>query len=114
MQHGPHRIDEEVEAGEAAGGDKRGRQAAALRIHRAAAHPWLDLRADDHSDPLAELRRLFAVAGERYLIMAEAIPTETHFSGLPDRSHIDRRIAAADAARQAAGIQTASFATSRN
>ncbi|HYF09166.1 MAG TPA: DUF1028 domain-containing protein, partial [Acetobacteraceae bacterium] len=42
-----------LEAGEAAGGDKRGRQSAALLV--ASADPWpdLDLRVDDHTDPLA-------------------------------------------------------------
>ena len=51
-----------LRAGEAAGGDKRGRQAAAIRIWPAdyPAAPWLpfDVRADDHGDPLAELARL--------------------------------------------------------
>lgn len=110
----PERMLTAMEAGEAAGGDKRGRQAAALRIHRCTAHPWLDLRADDHADPLAELRRLLAVAAERYLIMAEAIPTETRFSGLPDRRHINQRIAEADSARARTGRPTASFATSKD
>ena len=45
-------------AGEAAGGDKRGKQAAALRIHADEDYPQLDLRVDDHAEPLAELRRL--------------------------------------------------------
>src|SRR3546814_10052248 len=54
-----------LEAGERAGGDKRGRQSAALKTVRGEAYPWLDLRCDDHADPLAELRRLYAVAQER-------------------------------------------------
>src|SRR5437773_4467350 len=48
-------------AGEAAGGDKRGKQAAALRIHVDEDYPQLDLRVDDHAEPLAELRRLYEV-----------------------------------------------------
>src|SRR3546814_11655636 len=51
-----------LEAGERAGGDKRGRQSAALKIVRGEAYPWLDLGCDDHADPLPELRRLYAVA----------------------------------------------------
>ena len=51
-------------AGEAAGGDRRGRQAAALYVARAGGayggnfDRYVDLRVDDHSDPLAELERL--------------------------------------------------------
>jgi uncharacterized Ntn-hydrolase superfamily protein len=51
-------------AGEAAGGDRRGRQAAALYVVRANGgyggmnDVLVDLRVDDHSDPMTELRRL--------------------------------------------------------
>lgn len=50
-----------MEAGEAAGGDKRGRQSAAIQLGSADPVPDLDLRVDDHPDPLAELRRLHTV-----------------------------------------------------
>ena len=53
-------------AGEAAGGDKRGKQAAALRIHAAEDYPFLDIRVDDHEDPIAELRRLYRKSLERF------------------------------------------------
>ena len=49
-------------AGEAAGGDKRGKQAAALRIHGDEDHPDLDLRVDDHAEPIVELQRLYEVS----------------------------------------------------
>jgi len=59
-----------LEAGEAAGGDARGRQSAAVQaavIDRGARQtpPALavDLRSDDHERPLAELRRLLALQG---------------------------------------------------
>ena len=42
-----------MEAGERAGGDKRGRQAAGIIIHMGQDYPWIDLRVDDHSDPLS-------------------------------------------------------------
>lgn len=90
-----------MEAGEAAGGDKRGKQSAALRIHRSEDYPWIDIRADDHPDPLAELRRLYDVAHERYLIVADAMPTRANFSGVTDRTEIDRAIAAEEARRKA-------------
>ncbi len=53
-----------LEAAEAEGGDIRGRQSAALLVVRAEStgKPWqdrlVDLRIDDHPDPLSELRRL--------------------------------------------------------
>ncbi|HEX4307465.1 MAG TPA: DUF1028 domain-containing protein [Solirubrobacterales bacterium] len=50
-----------LDAGEAAGGDLRGRQSAALLVVGAAGDPWrrlADLRVEDHEDPLGELRRL--------------------------------------------------------
>lgn len=100
-----------MEAGEAAGGDKRGRQSAALRIHRSEDYPWLDIRADDHPDPLAELRRLWDVANERYLHVAEVMPTRENFSGTTDRSGIDAAIAAEEARRRQAGHVSRSFAT---
>ena len=98
-------------AGEAAGGDKRGRQSAALRIHRGEDYPWLDIRADDHPDPLGELERLLEVAGERFLHVAEIMPTRDNFSGVTDRSGIDAAIAAEEARRRDAGVQSRSFAT---
>lgn len=56
-----------LEAAEAEGGDIRGRQAARLLVVRAEAteRPWedvlVDLRVDDHPDPLPELRRLLTL-----------------------------------------------------
>jgi uncharacterized Ntn-hydrolase superfamily protein len=51
-----------MKAGEQAGGDKRGRQSAGLLIHGTADWALLDIRVDDHADPLSELERLEAVA----------------------------------------------------
>jgi uncharacterized Ntn-hydrolase superfamily protein len=100
-----------MEAGEAAGGDLRGRQSAALVIYRDQDYAWLNIRADDHSNPLAELRRLYAVAGERYLHVADAMPTRDNPHGVTERTEIDRKIAALEAARIAEGRPTPSFAT---
>ena len=105
------RLWSSMQAGEDAGGDKRGRQAAALRIHCGQDYPWLDLLVDDHADPLAELRRLLAVAKERYLFVAEIMPTSECFSGAPDRRDTDLKILNADAKRRAEGHETASLAT---
>jgi len=51
-----------LEAGEAAGGDWRGRQAAAVQVvppPGVGSAINVDLRVDDHPDPLVELRRLY-------------------------------------------------------
>lgn len=100
-----------MEAGERAGGDKRGRQAAGLVIHRGEDYPWLDIRADDHADPLAELRRLVAVSEERYAHFAMGLATTSNFSGLIDRSPIDAAIKQVEAERRENGIPSKSFAT---
>lgn len=101
-----------MQAGEDAGGDKRGRQSAALVIYRDQDYAWLNIRVDDHAEPLAELRRLYAVAKERYLPVAETAPTRENPSGMIDRSAIDAEIARMEAERKAAGLSSASFATS--
>ncbi|TCV62256.1 putative Ntn-hydrolase superfamily protein [Neorhizobium sp. R1-B] len=100
-----------MDAGEAAGGDKRGRQSAAMVIYRDQDYPWLRINADDHSDPLKELRRLYAVAQERFLHVAETMPTRENPHGMIDRRVIDQKIAALEAAREAEGRPSASFAT---
>lgn len=100
-----------MKAGEDAGGDKRGRQSAALRIHRGQDYPWLDLRADDHADPLGELERLLSVAGERYLLFADEFATPENFSGCPDRTALDRAIAENEAKRKSDGVESRSFAS---
>jgi uncharacterized Ntn-hydrolase superfamily protein len=54
-----------LDAAEAAGGDVRGRQSAALLVVPAGGEPWrtrFDVRVEDHTDPLGELRRLVRLA----------------------------------------------------
>ena len=97
-----------MQAGEDAGGDKRGKQSACLIITRDQDYTWLDIRADDHADPLCELRRLYAVAQERFLYVAETMPTRENPHGMIDRSTIDDTIARLEAERIAAGKPTAS------
>jgi uncharacterized Ntn-hydrolase superfamily protein len=69
-----------LEGAEAAGGDVRGRQSAALLVVPAAGEPWqaaVDLRVEDHPDPVGELRRLlrlhraYTLAGEADELMGE-------------------------------------------
>lgn len=50
-----------VTAGQAAGGDRRGRQSACLLVGRGEPWPSVDLRVDDHPEPATELERLLAL-----------------------------------------------------
>jgi uncharacterized Ntn-hydrolase superfamily protein len=52
------RLLEALEAGDAAGGDARGRQSAALVVVRNEPFPYIDLRVDDDAVPLAKLRQI--------------------------------------------------------
>jgi uncharacterized Ntn-hydrolase superfamily protein len=95
----PRRLIAAMKAGEAAGGDKRGKQSAALVIYTTEEYPALDLRVDDHPDPLAELARLEAVSRERFVHFAEFLPTHASPAGVYDRDVIEAGIARALAER---------------
>jgi uncharacterized Ntn-hydrolase superfamily protein len=82
-----------LEAGEAVGGDKRGKQSAALKICTRDAYPDLDIRADDHPDPLRELGRLYAVSRERFAVFRRFLAGTDSPCGVFDRSVIDIAIA---------------------
>jgi uncharacterized Ntn-hydrolase superfamily protein len=84
-----------MRSGEAAGGDKRGKQSAALLIHGDEEWSDLDLRVDDHSDPLTELERLEAVSRERWVHFRKYLPTRKNPAGITDRGTIDAGIEAA-------------------
>jgi uncharacterized Ntn-hydrolase superfamily protein len=87
------RLISAMQAGDAAGGDKRGRQSAALLIHDGEDYPLYDLRVDDHADPLGELARLENVARERWLHFRRQMPGRDRPSGLTDRSQLEELIA---------------------
>jgi uncharacterized Ntn-hydrolase superfamily protein len=88
-----------MRAGEAAGGDKRGKQSAALLIHGDEEWPALDLRVDDHTDPLVELERLEQVSRERWVHFRKYLPSRSNPAGITDREIIDRGIETATASR---------------
>jgi uncharacterized Ntn-hydrolase superfamily protein len=92
-----------LDAAEEAGGDWRGKQAAGLLVVPAEGKPWetaVDLRVDDHEDPLGELRRLLDLhdgyeamdepgdraEAARRLGMAEL---DVRFSEILDAAHAD-------------------------
>jgi uncharacterized Ntn-hydrolase superfamily protein len=54
----PERLLKAMQAGDTAGGDRRGRQSAAMVVTTTEDFPDLDLRVDDHASPLTELERL--------------------------------------------------------
>jgi uncharacterized Ntn-hydrolase superfamily protein len=93
------RLIEAMAAGEAAGGDKRGKQSAALRIHGDEDHAELDLRVDDHAEPIDELRRLYAVSLQRFQPFVACLAGRHDATGELDRARIEARIEAFHAAR---------------
>lgn len=79
------RLMRTLEAGDAAGGDKRGKQSAALRIVGAEDYPLLDLRVDEHAAPVAELRRVLGVARRQLVPFVAGMPRKDGPAGtLPD------------------------------
>ena len=81
-----------MQAGEDAGGDKRGKQSIALRIQGPEVFPRLDLRVDDHADPIPELRRLYAVGQERFIPFSTGMPRTGRPYGILDRTVIEKII----------------------
>ena len=79
-----------LEGGQSAGGDRRGQQAAALYVVRAGGSyggmldRYIDLRVDDHPNPIAELGRLLRLhrfyltrpADDQFLPIDRALATE--------------------------------------
>jgi uncharacterized Ntn-hydrolase superfamily protein len=84
-----------LRSGEAGGGDKRGKQSAALLVYGEEEWSDLDLRVDDHVDPLAELERLERVSRERWVHFRKFLPSRNNPAGITDRKIIDAGIEAA-------------------
>ena len=89
----PRRLIAAMRAGEAAGGDKRGKQSAALLIYGEDEWSDLDLRVDDHPEPLAELERLEGVSRERWATFRRFLPSRRDPVGVTDRTVIEQEIA---------------------
>lgn len=70
-----------LDAGQAAGGDKRGKQSAAILVTTTEDMPDINLRVDDHAEPLEEVRRLLSIY-RRDLEPTQALfPRKANFSG---------------------------------
>lgn len=73
-----------MDAGQAAGGDRRGRQSAALLIHSTEDYADVDIRVDDHESPLEELQRLLAVYRTSFEPGMALMPTRANPAGIFD------------------------------
>src|SRR5690348_13464468 len=98
----PQRLIAAMRAGEAAGGDKRGKQSAALLIYGEEAWSDLDLRVDDHADPLAELDRLERMSRTHWTVFRRFLPSHRDRAGTTDRTVIEAAIVEAQRAEREA------------
>jgi uncharacterized Ntn-hydrolase superfamily protein len=89
-----------MHAGEAAGGDKRGKQSAALLIYDEEEWSALDLRVDDHIEPLSEIDRLEQVSRERWVPFRQFLPSRANPAGVTDRGIIEAGVEAAIAGQK--------------
>jgi uncharacterized Ntn-hydrolase superfamily protein len=85
----PERLMASMEAGEAAGGDRRGRQSAAMVLTTTEDFPDLNLRVDDHVAPLEELRRLLGIWRVERAPGLSAQPSRANPSGFTDLDTIE-------------------------
>lgn len=75
------RLLKSLEAGQTAGGDKRGKQSAALKVVSTESYPFVDLRVDEHETPVDELRRIYEVAKKELFPFVNSLPTKKNPSG---------------------------------
>ncbi len=64
-----------LEAGQDAGGDRRGGRSAAVKVAYREDYPYLDLRVDQHPDPVSELRKTYEVVQRDLLPLLPDLPT---------------------------------------
>lgn len=82
------RIMDALDAGQAAGGDARGKQAGGILVVKPIGEDpsrdndlWVDIRVDDHPEPFEEMRRLLGMAVARNQSRrADALATEGRFA----------------------------------
>ena len=90
IEHPLHeRLVKVLEAGQIAGGDKRGKQSAALLVHDKEDYPLIDIRVDEHFDPVGELRRVYEIAKRQYLPFVAGMPTRKNPLGTLDKEVTD-------------------------
>ena len=91
----PERLLAALDAGQAVGGDRRGRQSAALVMTTTEDFPDLSIRVDDHAEPLAELRRLHGLWLRQRAPWLNEQPGKARPSGNTDMDAIEARWAQA-------------------
>lgn len=85
----PERLMAALHAGQAAGGDRRGRQSAALMVTTTEDFPDINLRVDDHGEPLVELSRLLALWRTQAEPSQHTRPSRANPAGLTDLDAIE-------------------------
>ncbi|MFN8496377.1 MAG: DUF1028 domain-containing protein [Anaerolineae bacterium] len=91
----PLRLVAALQAGHAAGGDRRGQQSAALYVVYREEAPYADLRIDDHPQAVGELRRLLD------LVSHDALTMSLRFSSGRESPPVSEYIAHKDKLRRA-------------
>ena len=74
----PERLLLALEAGNATGGDFRGRQSASLLVYKTEEYPYLSLRVDEHPQPVPELRRIYTVTQRQLLPLMDVMPSRAN------------------------------------
>jgi uncharacterized Ntn-hydrolase superfamily protein len=85
----PARLMCALEAGQARGGDRRGQQSAAMMMTTVDDFPDLNIRVDDHQEPLPELRRLLSIWRGQWAHRKSWAPTKANPSGSTDLDAIE-------------------------
>ncbi len=85
----PERLLAAMQAGERAGGDRRGKQSAALLLTTTEDFADLNVRVDDHPEPLGELDRLLAIWRQHWPGRAAWAPSKANPSGCTDLDTIE-------------------------
>lgn len=85
----PARMMAALDAGQAAGGDRRGRQSAAMLVTTTEDFPDVNIRVDDHADPLVELARLLGLWQQSWPARRGWAPSRANPSGAADMDAIE-------------------------
>lgn len=70
------RLMRALEAAQRAGGDKRGRQSAALKVMNQEVYGRMDSRVDEHVNPIGELRRVLDIARHQLAPFISGMPKQ--------------------------------------
>ncbi len=69
----PERLLAALAAGQRAGGDRRGKMSAAVLVRDRQEPPFVDLRVDEHPDPVGELQRVYSLMSDEELERARMV-----------------------------------------